>query len=288
MASPLIANAVVTASRSRLHLYVWSLRAACGFSPLTLMEQPRVSRNASIQFVQLLCGIGEHLAGNTGKAVRAILEDLRERTSQAVESKPCDQPLLGEQTAHAIGKRGALFDQSLLQAMHRQHACCSTDLIGTKRHLRPAHRFAYRSGVIRVVLAALAIRRGELGSHDAWIVTELAQLARRMLRPRTCFHSHNARRQLRKHFEHLSSAHRLSQHRVAVLICTVHREHALCQVETDGSNLDGASSSQRLDLNPLPIWHNRCRSSRGGHSIRSTGRAGAGLLLGERRWRRTG
>jgi hypothetical protein len=167
-------------------------------------------------------------------------------------------------------------------------ACCSTDLIGTKRHLRPAHRFAYRSGVIRVVLAALAIRRGELGSHDAWIVTELAQLARRMLRPRTCFHSHNARRQLRKHFEHLSSAHRLSQHRVAVLICTVHREHALCQVETDGSNLDGASSSQRLDLNPLPIWHNRCRSSRGGHSIRSTGRAGAGLLLGERRWRRTG
>src|SRR5207244_311096 len=38
---------------------------------------------------------------------------------------------------------------------------------------------------------------------------------------------------------------------------------ALCQVNTDSSNLHSASSSQRLDTNPFPIWHSRCRSSRG-------------------------
>ena len=72
-----------------------------------------------------------------------------------------------------------------------------------------------------------------------------------MLRSGACFHPNYARRQLRKYLQQLRAAHGLAQHDLAVLVDAVHGEYELCQIESDGSNLHHASSSQRWDLYPL-------------------------------------
>src|ERR1700732_5029479 len=65
--------------------------------------------------------------------------------------------MLSEQTAHLIDQRGAVLEQLLADPMQGLQVLLRFALDRHKPHRRPGHRFAYRLGIVGVILVALAV-----------------------------------------------------------------------------------------------------------------------------------
>src|ERR1700730_9209885 len=63
--------------------------------------------------------------------------------------------MLSEQTAHLIDQRGAALEQLLADPMQGLQVLLRFALDRHKPHRRPGHRFAYRLGIVGVILVAL-------------------------------------------------------------------------------------------------------------------------------------
>jgi len=121
--------------------------------------------------------------------------------------------------------------------MHYQHRLLFRALNRNKAHVRSAHRFTDRFGVVAVVLLALAIRHDELGRHDAGVVTHRCERARQLVGARARFHSYAARRQLRDQLEQLAARETSAQHGLAACVDAMHTQNVLCQINPNRRNL---------------------------------------------------
>src|SRR6185437_7744634 len=140
---------------------------------------------------------------------------------------------------------------------------------GNEAHVRPGDCFAYRLGVVPIVLAALAIWDHELRRHQLHRVPEGAESTCPLVRSRARFHADKTRGQLRNELGELRSRQASPHHRCALRIYRVHGKHILCQVDSNCRNYaHGASPFERMDLATLS-WHFGVTSGRGSplHSL---------------------
>src|SRR5208282_3232023 len=79
--------------------------------------------------------------------------------------------------------------------MDRLHLLLRGTLNRDEAHRRPARRLADRLGVAGVVLVGFDERPYEPRRDEPHLVTELLNLARPVVRARTCLHRHQAPRQ---------------------------------------------------------------------------------------------
>jgi len=151
-----------------------------------------------------------------------------------------DHTKFGHQAADAIDGRRALLHEPLPNPMDGKHALGVFGFDGNKAHRRPAHRFANRSSIIGVILAAFALHAiggNELRCHESGRMAQLDELACPVMGSRTSLHADQAGRKLREQLEQLLAAHSGPyQHRFADSIDTMHCNYILGQVNADDGN----------------------------------------------------
>lgn len=121
--------------------------------------------------------------------------------------------------------------------MHDQHRLLLLALDRHKAHVRSPDRLADRLGIVRVVLAALAVGDHELRCHELYRVPQLGELAAPIVSAATRFDADQARRQLRKELQHLRPGQLLAHPRLAAFIHPVHMEDLLRDIQPDSCNL---------------------------------------------------
>jgi hypothetical protein len=84
--------------------------------------------------------------------------------------------------ADRIDQHRALLDQQIAYPEHRQRRLLLDRFDRHKPHGRPAHRFANRLGIDRVVLAALDVGFDVLRRHQQHLVPQAAQQPRPVVR----------------------------------------------------------------------------------------------------------
>src|SRR6476619_8360347 len=92
-----------------------------------------------------------------------------------------DNAELTQQATQAIDRGSALLDEALTHSVHAQPGLLVLALDRDEVHVRSLHCLADRRGVGRVVLAqhaTYAVRRDELGCHQAHCVTVLLEETR--------------------------------------------------------------------------------------------------------------
>ena len=107
---------------------------------------------------------------------------------------------LGDQPAHPVIGRCAFFDKTLSRAVQAENDLLMLFLDWDEAHVGTRHGLADRSSVRRIVLAALAahaIGRDELRSHELDAVAMLAKQPCPVVRARAGFHTDDTGRQLR-------------------------------------------------------------------------------------------
>ena len=97
-------------------------------------------------------------------------------------------------------------------------------------HGRTRHRLADRLGIGSVVLAPFDIRLHILRRHQLHVVPQRDQLARPVMRRRTCLYPDQAWRQLCEKLQHPAPRQSLAKHSLTINIHTVHLKHALRDV----------------------------------------------------------
>ena len=124
------------------------------------------------------------LLGLFGKGLVGLRE--RQQFLDPVDALGRDQAELREMTAQRIDGHGSLLDQQFPSLVQHQHGLLIRALDRHEPHLGPRHGLADRSRVIRIVLAALKIRKGgpyriaSKSCHCAYGLTP------RLLSPNTC------------------------------------------------------------------------------------------------------
>jgi len=136
-----------------------------------------------------------------------------------------------------MGRRRACLDEALAGTMHRQDRLLLAVLDGHEAHSGPAHRFADRFGICRVILVRLDVRFHELRGHQLYGMPERFQLPRPMRRAAARLHADQAGRPVSEERRHLLALERLPEHGLASFIHAMCLEHVLCQIDTNCRNL---------------------------------------------------
>ena len=110
-------------------------------------------------------------------------------------------------------------------------------------HGRTRHRFADRSSIRRVILAALArhaIWRHKVGRHELDCMAVLLEQARPVMCAGARFHPDKARWQLRDQGHQLIARHtRLDQRRFTGFVHTVNGKYILGKIDSNSDNRHG-------------------------------------------------
>jgi len=114
-----------------------------------------------------------------------------------------DDAELGEVRAQCVDGLCALPDEQVAHAVLHQPRLLLWRLNRHCTDRRSTDRLTARRSIDRIVLAALDVRHHVLGRHQPYIVPELLELARPVMRRRTCFHADQARRELGEEGQHL-------------------------------------------------------------------------------------
>jgi hypothetical protein len=164
---------------------------------------------------------------------------------------------LRQQPTQPIDGGRARLDEPLARTVHHQLLLLLFGLHRHEQHVWPRHRLANGRRIRSVVLAAppgAPVRRHELRRHQPHRVAELGELPRPVVRARTRLHPDQARRQRGDQLHKLRSRHRrLQQHRLALLVASVHSKHVLGQINSNGQNGHGLPLSTRLMRFATPI-----------------------------------
>jgi hypothetical protein len=137
---------------------------------------------------------------------------------------------LRQQAAQPVDGGGAFLDEPLAHPVHGEQGLLLGRLHRHEAHGGAAGRLADGGRIVGVVLALPAahpVRADELGGDQPRRVTEVEQPARPVVRTRTRFHRHDARRYGRQHLEQLLAPHAARQQHLAGCIDTVHSKHVL-------------------------------------------------------------
>lgn len=124
--------------------------------------------------------------------------------------------------------------------MQTKHRLLMFILQRHETHARTCHRFADRSSIRRVILAALAghaIRRHKVGRHELDCMAVLLEHASPMMRTGTSLHADKARWQLcDQRRQMIARDTRFDQHRFAGLVHTVNGKYILGKIDSDSDN----------------------------------------------------
>ena len=163
--------------------------------------------------------------------------------------------------ADRVDQHRALLDQEIAHPEHPQRRLLLSGFDRHKPHCRPAHRFANRFGIDRIVLAALDVGLDVLRRHQQHLVPQAAQPPRPVMRSAARLDADSRRRQLAKEFFDLAAPQLPPQHRVLVLVNPVNLKDMLGRVQPnpDNRHVDGSSW---LRLHTFTAWHIRCRRGR--------------------------
>jgi hypothetical protein len=104
---------------------------------------------------------------------------------------------------------------------------------------RARHRFTDRFGIILVILLVRPIGLDHRHRHQSYVVPQLLQLSRPVVRPATGFQSDETRRQLGKVGQHFAPTELFAHDHFAAGIHPVHLKTALCDIESDAFYLPG-------------------------------------------------
>ena len=124
--------------------------------------------------------------------------------------------------------------------MQTKHRLLMFILQRHETHARTCHRFADRSSIRRVILAALAghaIRRHEVGRHEFDGTAVLLEHTSPVIRTGAGPHADEARWQRRDQPGQLIARNTwLDEHRFACLVHTVNGEYILGKIDSDSDN----------------------------------------------------
>ena len=146
-------------------------------------------------------------------------------------------PEFRQMSSHRVAQHRALPHQELSGSMQHQSCLLIPGLCRHKTHRRPLNRFADRSRIVGVILAALQISLHIARRHQSNCVPEPLQLSAPMMRCRTRLDPNKAGRKIGKELQNLRTTDTLADYHRAIRIDTVNLKHRLRNIETNRANL---------------------------------------------------
>ena len=113
--------------------------------------------------------MGEQISDTAIGTPRQVFEMSANASAQTGDLLRQNDAEFGHQAAQAVVDRGAFFDEAIAGAVQAQDDLLVFFLDRDEAHVGPAHGFADRLGIGRVILAALArqaVGRDEFGGHQ--------------------------------------------------------------------------------------------------------------------------
>src|SRR5712671_1254821 len=136
-----------------------------------------------------------------------------------------------------VGQLRAIADQPVTYADQHQGRLLLSRLYRHEAHRRPAHRFAKRFRIRRIVLAALDVRLDELRRDQLHRMPERLQQPRTMVAGTAGFDRDHRRRKLLEECEHLLASQLLPQNRLLRGVHSVKLENVFRRIHTNSANL---------------------------------------------------
>src|SRR4029077_284999 len=248
--------AVAVLARSSGVTWRWRAGSSLLWTPMPC-HQPRLDRfQFAIHRLELACQHAEQLARQCRHTFpgRQTLQQL----DYLVWSFGCCNAEFRRMAAQRIHQHRALLDQQVAHPEHRQRRLLLGGFDRHKPHRRPAHRFANRLGIDRVVLAALDVALDILRRHQQHRVPQAAQQPRPVMRGAARLDADSRRWQLGKEFLDLAAPQLPPQYRLLVLVNSMNLKDMFGRVQTNSDNRHSDGSSW-LRCSNLTAWHIRCR-----------------------------
>ena len=142
-----------------------------------------------------------------------------------------------KQSPDLVRQRRAFRHQQFAGTVDRQHGLLRFALHRNKPGPGTRDRFTDRCGIILVILLPPPIGLDHRHRHQPYLVPQLLQLSRPVVRPTTGFQSDETRRQLGKIEEHFAAAELFPHDHFPVGIHTVYLKAALRDIESDTFHL---------------------------------------------------
>ncbi|MCY1235239.1 hypothetical protein D9M72_478470 [compost metagenome] len=220
-----------------------------------------------IEFLPLRIGPLQRQPGQSAQFIAGIFHRVGKHLAQRLGALGEHQSELRQQAPDAVDAGGAVCLDALSQAVDAQHALLLHALDRHEVHVRARGRLADRSGIVGVVLAALAleaIRHDVRGGNDAGIQPQSKQLARPVMGAGAGLHGNQAARgQLRAPSQEFIACQGAPGDAQARGIDRKDLDHALCQIHADSGNLvHGASPFKGFRLTSQINLGTRCRDQK--------------------------
>lgn len=171
------------------------------------------------------------------------LDDAPRHLQRALKTGRHVDAELRQEAAHHVHQLGALLDQQVAGAVHRQRRLLIARLHRPEPHGGPRHRLANRLRVRGVGFAPLDRGLHVSRRHQPHIMAEAGQLAGPVMRCAARLHAYQAGWQLGEERHHLGAPQRLADDHITHGVDAVNLKHVLGQIQADRRDLHGGCSS---------------------------------------------
>jgi len=168
---------------------------------------------------------------------RCIYRNAHQQRLDLVEPLGCHHPKFGGMTTDHVAQRRAPIDQLVTYPAQHQRSLLFGRLHRHKPHPRPAHGFANRLRIGRIILVARHVRLHPLRRQKHGLVPQRCELTRPVLRSATGFNPDPHRWQLCKELKHLPPPQLLAQNRSFGRIHPMQLKNTLGRVHTNADKI---------------------------------------------------